>query len=77
METKDLMAKQIRGWRERQKMSQTELADRLGVDKQYVWKIENEGVNMTCGYLDKVIRCLGCSQYEFLTTISLNTAIHV
>jgi transcriptional regulator with XRE-family HTH domain len=76
METKILVADLIKCWRERQNMSQTELADRLGVDKQYVWRIENGDVNMTCNYLDKVIRCLGCSHQEFWATMHLNTAIN-
>ena len=60
----------------RQNMSQTELADRMGVDKQYLCRIEKGSVNMSFCYLDRVIRCLGCGHHEFFATMPLNTAIH-
>jgi len=32
-----------------------ELADKLDVDRQYVWRLENGKINMSLDYLDKVI----------------------
>ncbi|MBP9152714.1 MAG: helix-turn-helix transcriptional regulator [Flavobacteriales bacterium] len=61
-----LIADQIKALRIRKNLTQQELAYRLEVDKQYIWKIENAKINITIDYLDKVIRCLGCTYAEFL-----------
>ena len=41
--------------REKRNLSLQELADLLGIDRQYVWRLENGKVNMTLDYLDKII----------------------
>ena len=45
----------IRMQREKRNLSLQELADLLGIDRQYVWRLENGKVNMTLDYLDKII----------------------
>ena len=48
----------IRGVRLKNKLTQQELADRLGVDRQYIWRIENGKINLTLDYLDKITETL-------------------
>ncbi|MEI6022101.1 MAG: helix-turn-helix transcriptional regulator [Bacteroidota bacterium] len=31
------------------------MADKLGVDRQYIWRIENGKINFTLDYLDKIL----------------------
>lgn len=42
-----------------------ELADRLEVDRQYIWKLENGKINMSLNYLDKIIDKLECNHEDF------------
>jgi len=46
-------------------MTLQELADRLGADRQYVWRLENGKINMTLDYLDKVMLHLKCKKEDF------------
>lgn len=45
--------------------TQSELASKLNIDKQYVSKLENGKVNMTLDYLDKIIKKLGDNHQDF------------
>jgi transcriptional regulator with XRE-family HTH domain len=47
------------------KLSQEELADLLGVDRQYVSKYEKGKVNMTCDYIDRILRALNTKPKDF------------
>jgi transcriptional regulator with XRE-family HTH domain len=47
-------------------ITQKELGLLLGVDKQYVWKLENGKINLTIDFLEKVILALKCSVSDFL-----------
>lgn len=65
-----LNIKQYIGWsikhhRSKKQMTQQELADLLKVDRQYIWKIENGKINLTLGYLDKIISKLKCTRKDF------------
>ncbi|MCF8276469.1 MAG: helix-turn-helix domain-containing protein [Flavobacteriales bacterium] len=62
---RNLVGDRIRELRKRKSLTQQELADRLEVDRQYIWKIENAKVNITMDYLEKVIRSLDYSYHEF------------
>jgi transcriptional regulator with XRE-family HTH domain len=64
---KALVGKQVKRFRVQKNLTQQELADKLEVDRQYIWKIENAKVNITLDYLEKVIRCLGCTHSEFFS----------
>jgi transcriptional regulator with XRE-family HTH domain len=46
-------------------LTQKELADRMEIDKQYIWKIENGKINISPDYLDKVIDKLGVKHEDF------------
>lgn len=45
-----------------------ELANRLDVDRQYIWKMENGRKNISPDYLDKVIEKLECRHEDFFNT---------
>lgn len=49
-------------------MTQQQLADLIGSDRQYVWNIENGKVNLTLDYIDKIAKALQVSQNEFINT---------
>jgi transcriptional regulator with XRE-family HTH domain len=65
MNAKQLIGRIIRMQREKRNLSLQELADLLGVDRQYVWRLENGRINMTLDYLDKVITQLKCKREDF------------
>ena len=61
-----LIGERVKFFREKQNLTLQEFADLLGVDRQYVWNIENGNKNMTFNYLDKIIAKLNCKQEDFL-----------
>ena len=61
-----IIGRKIKTVRQQKKLSQQELADLLGVDRQYIWKIENGKKNITLDYLDKIISKLKSHQNDFL-----------
>ena len=65
--SKTIIGKTIKHYRKKKGLTLQELADKLGVDKQYVWKLENGKVNMSLDYLDKVIQELGCDHTDFFS----------
>jgi transcriptional regulator with XRE-family HTH domain len=64
--SKELVGSMIKSRRKERDFSQKQLADLLGVDRQYVWRLENGKVNFTMDYLDKVILKLNCVQKDFI-----------
>ncbi len=50
--------------------TQTQLANLLEVDRQYVWRLENGKINLTMDYLDKVIEKLNCTHDDFFVQVS-------
>ena len=65
-----IIGRRIKLKRKQKKLTQQQLADLLGVDRQYVWKLENEKKNLTFDYLDKVIKKLNCIHEDFLNNNS-------
>ena len=59
----------IRRERKKKELSLKELADKLNIDRQYVWRMENGKVNMSPDYLDKVIEKLNSRHEEFFNSI--------
>ena len=53
--------------RQEKKMTQTQLANLLFVDRQYVWRLENGKINLTMNYLDKVLLALNTTYVDFFT----------
>ena len=41
------------------------LGDKIGKDRQYMWKVENGKINISVDALDVIIRVLGCSHSDF------------
>lgn len=56
--------------REENGMTQQELANIVGGDRQYINKVESGKKNITLNYLDKVAAALKVSQSNFLNTNS-------
>lgn len=63
-----IIGRKIKIRREQKNLTQQQLADLLGVDRQYVWKLENGKKNLTFDYLDKVIKNLNCLPEDFLNS---------
>jgi transcriptional regulator with XRE-family HTH domain len=63
--SKKIIGKMIKARREERKITQSQLANLLDIDRQYVWSIENGVINLTMDYLDKIIRVLGCTHDDF------------
>ena len=55
----------IRKIREKKKMSQSELAKRLKVDRSYINKIENNKNKPSIPLLERIAHELGCSVKDF------------
>lgn len=45
-----------------------DLALKLNVDRQYIWKIENGKVNMSLNYLDKILNNLNINPILFFSS---------
>ena len=63
--SKEIIGKIIKRQREKNNLSLQELANMLGVDRQYVWRLENGKINMTLDYLDKIIDKLKSKKEDF------------
>ncbi len=49
-------------------LTQQQLADILGCERQYVWTLENGGANPTLDYIDKLASAFGITPTQFLNT---------
>ena len=60
-----LIGNKLKALRLKKKLSLTELGDLLGIDRQYVWRIENGKINITIDYLNKIVKKLNCKDEDF------------
>ena len=67
------VGKEIRKFREEKKLTQTELADLIGKDRQYLYKIEKGKVTPTIFTVGLISYALGISLAEMLKSINLST----
>ena len=70
--SKEIIGRKIKILRVKKNLTLQELADMLGVDRQYMWRLENGKINMTLKYLDKVINKLNCPNEDFFDNNSKN-----
>lgn len=70
--SKKIIGRIIKYQRKKIGITLEELATRLDVDRQYVWKMENGKKNISPNYLDKVIEKLGCKHEDFFNKQSFN-----
>ena len=75
--TRYIVGRVIKNRRKKLGLTMQELADRLNVDRQYVWKIENGEVNMSLNYLDKVIEKLDYTHEEFFSEVYLLLTLNI
>jgi transcriptional regulator with XRE-family HTH domain len=68
---KQHIGKIIKQHRVKQKLTQQELAALIGVDRQYIWNIENGRVNISLDYLDDIITKLKCTHNDFFKPIQI------
>lgn len=64
--SREIIGRMIKAKRQAKNISQQGLGDLLGVDRQYIWRLESGKVNLTMNYLDKIIDKLECKQDDFL-----------
>ena len=62
----------IKTERKKRNLSQQAFANMLGIDRQYLWSIENGKENMTLNYLDNMIIILGCPHEDFYSNGIMN-----
>lgn len=60
------VGKRVRGLRKAQKLSQTKLADIVGVSRQFIGNIENGNSDLCCDDLIKIATALGTSEMYLL-----------
>jgi len=65
--TRVLIGKKIKHLRMQRNLTQQELADILGCERQYVWTLENGGANITLDYIDKLAAAFSIAPHQFLT----------
>jgi transcriptional regulator with XRE-family HTH domain len=70
--SKEIIGKIIKLQREKSNLTLQELADQLGVDRQYIWRLENGKINMTLDYLDKIIDRLKSKNEDFFNINETN-----
>ena len=63
--SKKIIGTMIKTIREEKKITQSQLAGLLNIDRQYIWRIERGIINLTMDYLDKIILALDCSHKDF------------
>jgi transcriptional regulator with XRE-family HTH domain len=63
--SRKLIGKMIKARREEKHVTQSQLANSLLIDRQYVWRVENGEINLTMDYLDKFIHALKSSHKDF------------
>ena len=68
MSANKIVGNKIKLLREAKGMTQQELADKVGGDRQYINKIEAGKKNMTLNYIDKIAEALDAPPSEFLNT---------
>lgn len=59
MTLRQVMTKRIREWRAKRKLSQRELAERSGVSREYIARLELGQHDPTVGTLEKLAKALG------------------
>ena len=64
--SRQIVGQMIKLRRTEKKLTQQQLGDLLGVDRQYIWRLENGHVNLTMDYLDDVINKLNCTHADFI-----------
>ncbi len=70
--SRNILGLQIKLLREKQGLSQQALSEKMGVDRQYIWKMENGRINISADYIDKVIKNLECKHSDFFNTKGYN-----
>lgn len=65
---KQIIGKKIKFLREKKDMTQQELGELIGADRQYINKVEKGKKNITLDYLDKITKALNVTQDEFINT---------
>ena len=63
--SKNIIGSIIKLQRQKKGLTLQELADKLEVERQYVWMIENGKKNISADYLDKVIEKLNSNHEDF------------
>lgn len=66
MTLRQVMAKRIREWRAKRKLSQRELAERSGVSREYIARIELGQHDPTVSTLEKLAKALGVKAARLL-----------
>ena len=70
--SRNIIGKTIKYLREKKGMSQQALSEKLGVDRQYVWRLENGKINISADYIDKVVKGIDGKQEDFLNHKGFN-----
>jgi transcriptional regulator with XRE-family HTH domain len=66
--SKAIIGQRIKFFREKNNLTQQELADLINSEKQYISKLEHGKKNMTLNNLDKIIAALKCKHEDFFNT---------
>jgi transcriptional regulator with XRE-family HTH domain len=66
--SREIIGQRIKFFREKNNLTQQELADLINSERQYVSKLEHGKKNMTLDNLDRIISALKCKQEDFLNT---------
>lgn len=65
--SKTIIGRAIKEQRIKRGLTLKELADKLDVEKQYIWRLENGKINMSPDYIDKVLKQLEITPRDFFT----------
>lgn len=63
--SREILGSIINFHRKQKPMTLQALGDKIGKDRQYMWKVENGKINISVDALDVIIRVLGCSHSDF------------
>jgi len=66
-----MIAQQIRTYRNSKKMTLSELAQTTGIDETYIARVERNEINITLNTLEKIINGLSMDETEFFSFLAL------
>jgi transcriptional regulator with XRE-family HTH domain len=60
--------------RKQKPMTLQALGDKIGKDRQYMWKVENGKINISVDALDVLIKTLGCNHNDFFNQTKIKNS---
>ena len=64
--SRKLIGSIVKYHRQKNGLTLQQLGDKIGKDRQNVWKIENGKINTSCDTLDEIIKAMNCKHTDYI-----------